>query len=40
MAEYLGLPQRERIHGLSTDALIEGIKDRVVSRWRVEAMEK
>jgi hypothetical protein len=40
MTEYLGLPQGERIHGLSTDALIEGIKNRVGSRWRVEAMEK
>jgi hypothetical protein len=40
MAEYLALPTNEQIGGISMDALIEEIKSRVASRWRVEAMEK
>jgi hypothetical protein len=40
MAEYLALPTSEQVDGISMDVLIEGIKSRVVSRWRVEAMEK
>ena len=40
MAEYLGLPESEQVDGTSIDALIERIKSRVGSRWRVEAMEK
>lgn len=40
MAEYLALPTNEQIDGISMDALIEGIRGRVASRWRVEAMEK
>jgi hypothetical protein len=40
MAEYLGLPESEQVDGISIDALIERIKTRVASRWRVEAMEK
>lgn len=40
MAEYLLLPESEQVDGISIDALIEGIKSRVGSRWRVEAMEK
>ena len=40
MTEYLGLPESEQVDGTSIDALIERIKTRVGSRWRVEAMEK
>jgi hypothetical protein len=40
MAEYLALPTSEQVDGIGMDVLIEGIKSRVASRWRVEAMEK
>jgi hypothetical protein len=40
MTEYHGLPGKEQVDGVNMDALIEKIKDRVGSRWRVEAMEK
>lgn len=40
VAEYLGLPLKVQVEGLSISALVEGIKGRVGSRWRVEAMEK
>lgn len=40
MAEYLGLPVKVQVEGVSISALVEGIKGMVGSRWRVEAMEK
>ena len=40
VAEYLGLPLKVQVEGLSISALVESIKGRVGSRWRVEAMEK
>lgn len=40
MTEYLGLPVKEQVEGVSMSMLLEGVKGRVASRWRVEAMEK
>jgi hypothetical protein len=40
MAEYLGLPHKVQVEDASVGALVDGIKGRVGSRWRVEAMEK
>lgn len=40
MAEYLELPIKVQVEGVCINALLEGIKGRVGSRWRVEAMEK
>lgn len=40
MTEYLGLPHKVQVEGGSMDMLLEGVKGRVASRWRVEAMEK
>ncbi|GAB7333227.1 hypothetical protein MBLNU13_g04879t1 [Cladosporium sp. NU13] len=40
MLEYMGLSESEQVEGKSIDALIEEIKGRIASRWRVEAMEK
>jgi hypothetical protein len=40
MTEYLGLPHTVQVENVSICALVEGIKGRVGSRWRVEAMEK
>ena len=40
MTEYLGLPVKLQVEGVSISVLVEGIKSRVGSRWRVEAMEK
>lgn len=40
LAEYLALPDQVQVADIVMDALIQGIKDRVGSRWRVEAMEQ
>ena len=40
MAEYAALPEKEHVDGVGMDVLIERIKVRLASRWRVEAMEK
>lgn len=40
MAGYLGLPHKVQVEDVSISELADGIKDRVGSRWRVEAMEK
>ena len=37
-AEYHALPDEEVLNGIVMDALIQGIKERLGSRWRVEAM--
>lgn len=39
-AEYLALPIRMQVEDVSISSLVEGIKGRVGSRWRIEAMEK
>jgi hypothetical protein len=40
MTEYLGLPHKGQVEDASISALVAGIKGRVASRLRVEAMEK
>lgn len=40
MSEYLELPIKVQVEGVCINALLEGIKSRVGSRWRVEAMEE
>ena len=40
MLEYIGPSESEQVDGISINALVDGIKARVASRWRVEAMEK
>ena len=37
-AEYIALPNEEEMSAIVTDALLQAIKERVGSRWRVEAM--
>lgn len=37
-AEYFALPDEKVLNGIIMDALIHGIKERISSRWRIEAM--